>query len=106
MLKRRDLRARAPERRLRGSAAPAVQSHPRSFELDARGGYWPPRRPRPSLPTLAWRSRREGGTSMATPLVAGCAAIVRQYLRTQAHPISKPSAALVKALLINAAHDL
>jgi serine protease AprX len=45
-----------------------------------------------------------GGTSMATPLVAGCAAVVREYFLGQhAHP---PSAALVKAMLINGAHDI
>lgn len=41
-----------------------------------------------------------GGTSMATPLVAGCAALVRQSLG------GNPSAALVKAMLINGAVDL
>ncbi len=45
-----------------------------------------------------------GGTSMATPLVAGCAALVRQYLREIHQPsISNPSAALVKAILIHSA---
>jgi hypothetical protein len=43
-----------------------------------------------------------GGTSMATPLVAGCAAVVREYLRKKAR-IAKPSAALLKAVLIHAA---
>jgi len=47
----------------------------------------------------------DGGTSMATPLVAGCAAVVRQYLQSS-KGIAQPSAALVKALLINAAHNL
>ena len=43
-----------------------------------------------------------GGTSMATPLVAGCAALVREHLRNT--PIgSDPSAALVKAVLIHSA---
>jgi len=42
----------------------------------------------------------EGGTSMATPLVAGCAAVVREFL-SQRTPT--PSAALVKAMLINGA---
>ncbi|MFZ4664108.1 MAG: S8 family serine peptidase, partial [Caldilineaceae bacterium] len=46
-----------------------------------------------------------GGTSMATPLVAGCAAIVRQYLR-QVKQIANPSAALLKATLIHSAHYL
>jgi subtilisin family serine protease len=45
-----------------------------------------------------------GGTSMATPLVAGCAAVVREYFeKTHFH---QPSAALVKAMLINGARDL
>ena len=40
-----------------------------------------------------------GGTSMAAPLVAGCAALVRQYLvEERAH---LPSAALLKATLVN-----
>jgi serine protease AprX len=40
-----------------------------------------------------------GGTSMATPLVAGCAALVREYYtKNQNH---NPSAALLKATLIN-----
>lgn len=41
----------------------------------------------------------DGGTSMAAPLVTGCAALVREYYTsTQNH---LPSAALVKATLIN-----
>jgi subtilisin family serine protease len=47
----------------------------------------------------------EGGTSMATPLVAGCIANVRAFLRTS-HGLKKPSAALLKALIINGARDL
>jgi len=47
------------------------------------------------------------GTSMATPLVAGCCAVIRQSLVTkdpQFAPGKKgPSAALIKALLINGA---
>jgi subtilisin family serine protease len=43
-----------------------------------------------------------GGTSMATPLVAGAAAVARQYLR-RARRRRKPSAALLKATLIHAA---
>lgn len=46
-----------------------------------------------------------GGTSMATPLVAGCAAVVREYL-SEVHQLTTPSAALVKALLINGAQDM
>jgi serine protease AprX len=45
-----------------------------------------------------------GGTSMATPLIAGCAALVRQFLREKYQPsMSSPSAALVKAILIHSA---
>jgi subtilisin family serine protease len=47
----------------------------------------------------------EGGTSMATPLVAGCAAVLREFAIKQ-KGIKKPSAALIKALLINGAHSL
>lgn len=43
-----------------------------------------------------------GGTSMAAPLVAGAALLVRQYLRTE-RGLSNPSAALVKAALIHSA---
>lgn len=46
----------------------------------------------------------EGGTSMSNPLVAGCAAVTREYL--QAQGIAKPSAALIKAMLINGAKDI
>jgi subtilisin family serine protease len=40
-----------------------------------------------------------GGTSMATPLVSGCAAVVREYLVTERD--HQPSAALMKAMLVN-----
>lgn len=45
------------------------------------------------------------GTSMATPLVAGCAAIVREFLRKK-RGFDSPSAALVKAALINGARPI
>jgi subtilisin family serine protease len=45
-----------------------------------------------------------GGTSMSTPLVAGGAAVVRQYY--QVNDNHNASAALVKATLINSAVDL
>ncbi len=41
-----------------------------------------------------------GGTSMACPIVTGCAALVRQYYRTE-RTVATPSAALLKATLIN-----
>ena len=40
-----------------------------------------------------------GGTSMSAPLVAGCAALVREFYRTKVP--HNPSAALLKATLIN-----
>lgn len=46
-----------------------------------------------------------GGTSMAAPLVAGCAAIVRQYYK-QERGYDEPSAALVRATIINGARWL
>lgn len=46
-----------------------------------------------------------GGTSMATPLVAGCLALIRQHLRG-ARAIASPSAALLKAVLIAGAERL
>jgi serine protease AprX len=46
-----------------------------------------------------------GGTSMATPLVAGCAALLREWLVAQ-HGHTAPSGALMKALIINGAEDL
>ncbi len=46
----------------------------------------------------------DSGTSMATPLVAGCAAVLRETLVKNG--IATPSAALVKALLINGAVEL
>ena len=42
----------------------------------------------------------DGGTSMATPLVSGCAALVRQYFVKDCG-VAKPSAALLKATLVN-----
>ena len=44
----------------------------------------------------------DGGTSMATPLTTGAAAVVRQYLRTVKRR-ANPSAALIKATLLHGA---
>ncbi|WP_320170521.1 S8 family serine peptidase [Maridesulfovibrio sp.] len=46
-----------------------------------------------------------GGTSMATPLVAGTAALLREYLISE-EGISNPSAALIKTALIHGAVSL
>ena len=48
-----------------------------------------------------------GGTSMATPLVSGCAALVRQWLvERRGFTGTPPTAALMKAILTGGAHDL
>jgi hypothetical protein len=47
----------------------------------------------------------DGGTSMATPLAAGAATDVRQYLRVVRH-IPSPSSALMRAALTAGAHEL
>ncbi len=46
----------------------------------------------------------QGGTSMASPLVAGGAAVVRDYFATLYQ--HNPSASLVKAVLLNGAYDM
>ena len=45
------------------------------------------------------------GSSMATPVVAGAAAMVRQYLR-ESQSISEPRSDLIRAILINGAEDI
>lgn len=47
----------------------------------------------------------DGGTSMAAPVVSGAAALLREYLG-RVNPGAPPSAALLKALLLNSAHDM
>ncbi len=46
-----------------------------------------------------------GGTSMATPLIAGSAALMRQYA-TDRVGLARPSAALLKAMLVGGARSL
>ena len=46
-----------------------------------------------------------GGTSMAAPIVSGFAALVREYLRTT-RAYDSPSAALMKAIIINGTREL
>ncbi len=45
-----------------------------------------------------------GGTSMATPLVAGMGALVREWLMSQGH--ANPSGAAVKAVLLDTTRDI
>ncbi len=45
-----------------------------------------------------------GGTSMATPLVSGCAAVIREYYRKER--AIEPSAALLKATIVNSTKRL
>lgn len=45
-----------------------------------------------------------GGTSMATPLVAGAAAVTREFLQSQG--VARPMGSLVKAVLMHTADDL
>ncbi len=47
----------------------------------------------------------DGGTSMSNPLIAGAATLVREYYVEQ-RGVASPSAALVKATLINSAVDI
>ena len=46
-----------------------------------------------------------GGTSMATPLTAGTAVLVREYLN-KTLSVQDPSGALIKSIMINGARDL
>ena len=53
-------------------------------------------------PKVLWKVR--SGTSHATPLVSGCAAILRQILQSKG--FQRPPAALLKAVIINGAEKL
>jgi hypothetical protein len=75
---------------------------PGTFVLSANSGHVPD----PSFPLFGdpkWSYL--SGTSQATPLVAGCAAVLREAL-IKKHGIKAPSAALIKALIINGAVPL
>jgi len=55
-----------------------------------------------SLPGIKWKP--SSGTSQATPLVAGCAAVLREILQRKG--CEHPPAALLKAVIINGADRL
>lgn len=67
----------------------------------------------PPSPTCNAQGNPFQGTSMATPAVAGCALLVRDYFAQGFYPLGAaggdalvPSAALVKAVLVNGAKDM
>ena len=74
---------------------------PGTFILSTNSGKGP--KPEDPDPDSNWCYM--SGTSMATPLVAGCAAVLRETL-TNHHPTITPTAPLIKALLINGADIL
>lgn len=49
--------------------------------------------------------KASSGTSMATPLVAGAAALAREWLQSR-RGVAQPSGALLKAILVNGAQDI
>lgn len=65
---------------------------PRAAEAPERS-FWKP------YPKFDNRYAFMNGTSMATPVVSGAAAVVRQYLREE-HKVANPSSALLRAVLI------
>ncbi|HVT15510.1 MAG TPA: S8 family serine peptidase [Thermoanaerobaculia bacterium] len=71
--------------------APGTDIASARSSLAPDGNYWGPH---PASPKYAF----DGGTSMASPLTAGCAALVRQYYVDTRQV--EPSAALLKATLI------
>ncbi len=76
-----------------GTNVLSVRSQALPAGADPGWGAWP---------KMPGKYMFDGGTSMATPLTTGAAAVVRQFLR-RVQRRANPSAALVKATLIHAA---
>jgi subtilisin family serine protease len=72
--------------------APGTDILSTKSKLASFGSFWGSH----TIPKYAYM----GGTSMATPLIAGCAALVREYYTVE-KDYAEPSAALIKATLIN-----
>jgi serine protease AprX len=79
---------------------------PGAVILSTLSGSWPATTPRPAGYGVSNDPNYffSGGTSMASPRVAGCAAVLREALSLRG--VNTPSAALLKALLINGAMDI
>ncbi|WP_217561000.1 S8 family serine peptidase [Streptomyces sp. GbtcB6] len=89
-----------------GSVVPHLLA-PGTFVLSARSGsaQMDPRLPWRECPDHDGHYMYIGGTSMAAPVVAGAAAVLRQHLR-EVHRLAAPSAALMKAVLVAATRRL
>jgi hypothetical protein len=80
--------------------APGTDIASTRSSLAPSSSFWGPYPAPPAQPTNP-KYAYDGGTSMATPLVSGCAALIRQYyIDKRAH---QPSAALLKATIVNSA---
>lgn len=82
--------------------APGVNIFSAHSRHPAADKVWRPEATSKLYPGVKWKVRT--GTSQATPLVSGCAAILRQILQSKG--LQNPPAALLKAVIINGAHKL